>query len=72
MRQNAVVRDRDKHAPKKARLRIGAVGGSIMSFEIERKFLVASGDWQKLAVSSIRIRQAYLASEGSLSIRVRI
>jgi adenylate cyclase len=43
-----------------------------MSFEIERKFLVASGDWQKLAVSSIRIRQAYLASEGSLSIRVRI
>jgi adenylate cyclase len=43
-----------------------------MSFEIERKFLVVGQDWQKLVVSRSRIRQAYLAAEGSLSIRVRI
>ena len=43
-----------------------------MSFEIERKFLVIGRDWQKLAIARTRIRQAYLAAEGALSIRVRI
>lgn len=43
-----------------------------MSFEIERKFLVVGQDWQSLAVRRTRIRQAYLAAEGALSIRVRV
>ena len=43
-----------------------------MSFEIERKFLVGGQDWQKFVVARTRIRQAYLAAEGALSIRVRI
>lgn len=43
-----------------------------MAFEIERKFLVIGQDWQKLAIARTRIRQAYLAAEGALSIRVRI
>lgn len=43
-----------------------------MAFEIERKFLVTGQDWQKLAIARTRIRQAYLAAEGALSIRVRI
>jgi adenylate cyclase len=43
-----------------------------MSFEIERKFLVIGRDWQKLAITRTRIRQAYLVAEGALSIRVRI
>ena len=43
-----------------------------MSFEIERKFLVIGQEWEKLAIARARIRQAYLAAEGALSIRVRI
>ena len=43
-----------------------------MSFEIERKFLVIGQDWKKLAIATSHIRQAYLAAEGALSIRVRI
>jgi adenylate cyclase len=43
-----------------------------MAFEIERKFLVIGQDWQRLAIARTRIRQAYLAAEGALSIRVRI
>ena len=43
-----------------------------MSFEIERKFLVRGHDWQKLATTPIPIRQAYLASNGKTSIRIRI
>jgi adenylate cyclase len=43
-----------------------------MSFEIERKFLVRGGGWQKLATGRTSIRQAYLASEQRASIRVRI
>ncbi len=43
-----------------------------MSFEIERKFLVIGRDWESLAIARTRIRQAYLAAEGALSIRVRI
>jgi adenylate cyclase len=43
-----------------------------MSFEIERKFLVIGQDWKRLAIARTRMRQAYLAAEGALSIRVRI
>ena len=43
-----------------------------MSFEIERKFLVRGDDWRALATSHTPIRQAYLASDGKASIRVRI
>ena len=43
-----------------------------MSFEIERKFLVRGDDWRALAISHMPIRQAYLASVGKASIRVRI
>ena len=43
-----------------------------MSFEIERKFLVVGDDWQELVTRRIDVRQAYLASDGDLSFRVRI
>jgi adenylate cyclase len=43
-----------------------------MSFEIERKFLVSGNGWKELATTRIPIRQAYLASDGKASIRVRI
>jgi adenylate cyclase len=43
-----------------------------MGFEIERKFLVSSNDWQRLATRQISLRQAYLAANGKSSIRIRI
>jgi adenylate cyclase len=43
-----------------------------MPFEIERKFLVRSDTWRNLATERHHIRQAYLASQGKASIRVRI
>lgn len=43
-----------------------------MSFEIERKFLVAGTGWRDLVTQEIPIRQAYLSSDGKASIRVRI
>ena len=43
-----------------------------MSFEIERKFLVAGSGWTELAATRTSIRQAYLSSDGKASIRVRI
>jgi adenylate cyclase len=43
-----------------------------VGFEIERKFLVRSDEWQGLANGQVLIRQAYLATEGCASIRVRI
>ena len=43
-----------------------------MAFEIERKFLVCSGEWQRLTTGRARIRQAYLPAEASLSLRVRL
>jgi CYTH domain-containing protein len=43
-----------------------------MRFEIERKFLVRSSDWQELTTDHTSIRQAYLASAERASIRVRI
>src|SRR5262245_15040339 len=43
-----------------------------MPFEIERKSLVQGGAWRDLATEHYHIRQAYLASDGKASIRVRI
>jgi len=43
-----------------------------MPFEIERKFLVRGSAWRDHATECYQIRQAYLASEGKASIRVRI
>jgi adenylate cyclase len=43
-----------------------------MGVEIERKFLLRSEEWRKLATTQASIRQAYLASGGQSSIRVRI
>jgi adenylate cyclase len=43
-----------------------------MSFEIERKFLVRSDDWRKLATGRSEIRQAYLDTNPKVSVRVRI
>jgi adenylate cyclase len=43
-----------------------------MGFEIERKFLVRSEDWRKLATARNEIRQAYLDTNPKVSVRVRI
>jgi adenylate cyclase len=43
-----------------------------MGFEIERKFLLRGNDWQRLVTERMPIRQAYLASDGKASVRVRI
>src|SRR5262245_7816725 len=43
-----------------------------MAFEIERKFLVSSGEWRRVVTGQSRIRQAYLASGERSSTRVRI
>lgn len=43
-----------------------------MPFEIERKFLVLGSEWRASSLSSVHIRQAYLAVGGNASIRVRI
>jgi adenylate cyclase len=43
-----------------------------MSFEIERKFLVCGDGWRALVTSQKTIRQAYLATNGKSSIRVRV
>src|ERR1700761_763747 len=43
-----------------------------MQFEIERKYLVRSDAWEKLAVDRSSIRQAYLDDNPKISIRVRI
>jgi adenylate cyclase len=43
-----------------------------MAFEIERKFLVRSDGWRSEVSKRIAIRQAYLATEGNASVRVRI
>ena len=43
-----------------------------MSIEIERKFLVRNDAWRAQVVKTIAIRQAYLATEGNASVRVRI
>ncbi|MEJ8570949.1 CYTH domain-containing protein [Microbaculum marinum] len=43
-----------------------------MAKEIERKFLVAGDGWRRGGHSSMRLRQAYLASTDAAAIRVRI
>jgi adenylate cyclase len=43
-----------------------------MSFEIERKFLVRGDDWRGFVSSQTGVRQAYLASNGKSSTRIRI
>jgi adenylate cyclase len=43
-----------------------------MNFEIERKFLVRSREWEQHVKSRSTIRQAYLDSAPKVSIRVRI
>jgi len=43
-----------------------------MKKEIERKFLVLNDDWKKEKSESTSIKQAYLAKDKNISIRVRI
>jgi adenylate cyclase len=43
-----------------------------MGIEIERKFLLAGDGWRRLATREVTIRQAYVASTGKASVRVRI
>lgn len=43
-----------------------------MGIEIERKFLVRNDAWRALAQSESRIRQGYLATTGTLTVRVRL
>ncbi len=43
-----------------------------MSFEIERKFLVCNDAWRAQVNGRIAIRQAYLATDGKASVRIRI
>jgi adenylate cyclase len=43
-----------------------------MALEIERKFRVVGDSWRSRTVAVHRIRQAYLAKTGRLSLRVRI
>jgi adenylate cyclase len=43
-----------------------------MAYEIERKFLVRADSWRAAAGSPSSIRQAYLARNGAVSLRVRI
>ena len=43
-----------------------------MAVEIERKFLVENDAWRAQVNDSMRIRQAYLASNGGASVRIRL
>jgi adenylate cyclase len=43
-----------------------------VGIEIERKFLVRSEAWRAQVAGTVTIRQAYLATEGTASVRVRI
>jgi adenylate cyclase len=43
-----------------------------MAIEIERKYLVANGNWRVLVTKRVHLRQAYLAVEGRASVRVRV
>lgn len=43
-----------------------------MGIEIERKFLVAGDDWQRQAIRSRNLRQAYMAVTREATIRIRI
>jgi len=46
--------------------------GARVSFEIERKFLVTGDAWRVAATEQLKLRQAYLTSDGKASIRVRV
>ena len=46
--------------------------GARVGFEIERKFLVRSETWRRVATAQTSVRQAYLSIEGKASVRVRI
>ena len=43
-----------------------------MPFEIERKFLVRGEEWRSRVTKTFHIRQAYLATDGQASVRIRI
>ena len=43
-----------------------------MAKEIERKFLVAGGEWRDEVTHSMAFRQAYVASMENRSVRVRL
>lgn len=43
-----------------------------MGTEIERKFLVAAGDWRDAAVSRTELRQGFLSTEPARTVRVRL
>jgi adenylate cyclase len=43
-----------------------------MACEIERKFLISSMDWHRQVDHGCSIRQAYLVSNSSVSVRIRI
>jgi adenylate cyclase len=43
-----------------------------MSVEIERKFLVRDDTWRAQVAGRVAIRQAYLATDGKASVRVRV
>jgi len=43
-----------------------------MAIEIERKFLVINNNWKAHVVSSASLKQAYLATQPKVTIRVRI
>ncbi len=42
-----------------------------MAVEIERKFLLQSGEWRKSVQRTVHIRQGYLANEKTCSVRIR-
>jgi adenylate cyclase len=50
----------------------GGTQRRVMGVEIERKFLLRNDEWQNLTTTHASIRQAYLASGGQSSTRVRI
>lgn len=43
-----------------------------MAIEIERKFLVCSDAWRGQVAGRVAIRQAYLATDGPASVRIRV
>ena len=43
-----------------------------MALEIERKFLLANDGWRKQVLRSVSLKQGYLSSQPTSSIRVRI
>ena len=43
-----------------------------MAYEIERKFLLRSGEWRDQVHQTVHIKQAYLCNTGKASLRVRL